>query len=65
MTIFQRPVAPMLSPCIGVCRLGSDGLCEGCYRNAEEIARWTLYSDMQRRELLDEVLPGRAGQNVR
>ena len=31
---------PVLSPCIGICHLGADGLCEGCLRTGDEIARW-------------------------
>ena len=28
----------VLSPCIGVCSLDADGLCEGCHRTSAEIA---------------------------
>ena len=28
------------SPCVGICRLGDDGHCEGCLRTLDEIARW-------------------------
>jgi uncharacterized protein len=57
---LSRAPAPMLTPCTGVCRLGDDGLCDGCHRSSEEIARWTSYSDEQRRHLMNEVLPVRA-----
>jgi uncharacterized protein len=60
MTIFQTPAKPMLSPCIGICRLDADGLCEGCHRTAEEIARWTSYTDAQRLHLMNDLLPQRA-----
>ena len=49
----------MLTPCIGVCSLGTDGLCEGCFRSGEEIANWTRYSDAERVRLMDEILPAR------
>lgn len=52
--------APPLTPCIGVCRLDASGLCEGCLRSREEIARWRDLSDAERRHMMDCVLPGRA-----
>ena len=61
MPIFAHSARPILSPCTGVCRLGADGLCEGCHRTADEIAHWIAYSDEQRKHLMDAVLPQRAG----
>ena len=48
----------VLSPCIGVCTLGDDGLCDGCLRTNTEIARWSQMNDDERLRLM-EVLPGR------
>jgi predicted Fe-S protein YdhL (DUF1289 family) len=48
---------PVLSPCIGVCRLDDAGYCEGCRRSGEEIARWIELSDAERVRIMDEVLP--------
>jgi len=28
------------SPCKKLCKLGSNGYCEGCYRSVQEIKRW-------------------------
>ncbi|UCC14392.1 MAG: DUF1289 domain-containing protein [Gammaproteobacteria bacterium] len=39
------------SPCIDVCQLGEDGICEGCLRTADEIARWAAMPDGDRRRL--------------
>ena len=50
---------PILSPCVGVCHLGSDGYCEGCLRSGDEIARWVAMGEAERRRLMDEVLPVR------
>jgi predicted Fe-S protein YdhL (DUF1289 family) len=50
---------PILSPCIGICRLGADGYCDGCLRTGEEIARWVAMGERERRRLMDEVLPQR------
>lgn len=41
---------PVPSPCISVCRMDTrTGLCEGCYRTIEEIARWSALPDAERR----------------
>ena len=59
---FQlRPVTARRasSPCIGVCTLGSDGLCEGCLRTGAEIAAWAGMAEGERRRIMDEILPTR------
>ena len=60
MPVYSPSTAPMLSPCIGICHLGTDGMCEGCHRTAEEITRWTAYTHEQRLHLMNDVLPPRA-----
>lgn len=58
--LFPPPkLPPPLTPCIGICTMGADGLCDGCARTLDEIAGWGRYSDAQRRALMDEVLPAR------
>jgi len=61
MGLFDPPVPrkAVLSPCIGVCTLGNDGLCEGCWRTADEIAAWSTLSDSARLGLMLHVLPQR------
>jgi predicted Fe-S protein YdhL (DUF1289 family) len=51
--------AAILTPCIGVCALDAEGYCEGCYRTSEEIGQWSTMVDVERRRLMDEVLPAR------
>lgn len=58
MSANQNPL-PILSPCIGTCRLGIDGYCEGCLRTGDEIARWVGMGEAERRRLLEDVLPRR------
>lgn len=48
-----------LSPCTGVCRIGTNGLCEGCLRTLDEIARWSTFDDARKLWIMDEVLPHR------
>lgn len=40
------------SPCIGVCALNPEDICDGCYRTAEEITYWSNYGDEEKREIL-------------
>jgi predicted Fe-S protein YdhL (DUF1289 family) len=47
---------PILSPCIGTCRLGADGYCDGCLRTGDEIARWISMSDRERQWIMDHTL---------
>ena len=54
------PEVPLpLTPCIGICRLDERGLCLGCRRTLDEIARWGTMSDAERLRCMREVLPGR------
>jgi hypothetical protein len=53
------------SPCTKVCTLDArSGLCLGCGRSVDEIARWTAMSAVERERVMVE-LPGRlAAQNA-
>jgi predicted Fe-S protein YdhL (DUF1289 family) len=47
------------TPCINICLLDEEtGLCLGCGRSIQEIARWTSMSDAERRTVMAE-LPAR------
>lgn len=44
------PGRPVPSPCINICRIdAASGLCEGCLRNIDEIATWSLLDDEEKR----------------
>ena len=49
------PVPGVASPCIGVCRLNDDDVCEGCHRTLDEIGEWSSVSDDRRRAILDAI----------
>lgn len=49
----------VLSPCIGICSLDAQGLCEGCLRTVDEIARWSTMGDAERLHVMDVLLPRR------
>lgn len=53
------------SPCIGVCTLDQDGLCDGCLRSGAEIAGWLAMDDAEREHMMDTVLPAREAQRGR
>lgn len=61
MNSFQ-PAIP--SPCTGVCMLDGEGLCLGCHRSRDEIARWSGLADAERRRLMEQELPRRARQRT-
>lgn len=38
------------SPCIGVCALDENDVCMGCFRTADDITEWSIYSDEEKVE---------------
>lgn len=40
------------SPCISVCVLDDDDICQGCYRSANEITDWFMATDDEKRATL-------------
>jgi predicted Fe-S protein YdhL (DUF1289 family) len=54
---------PIASPCTTVCTIDPrSGLCHGCGRTLDEIARWASLSDSDRSRIMAE-LPARLGAN--
>ena len=54
MTLNMAP--QIQSPCKLICELDIEkGLCKGCGRSREEIAKWTRYSDAQRAFIMTEL----------
>ena len=43
------------SPCISVCVLDENDICEGCYRSAQEITDWSELSSQQKKTVMVEV----------
>jgi predicted Fe-S protein YdhL (DUF1289 family) len=62
--MFASTYKAVLSPCVGICALDDQGLCEGCHRSAAEIARWSQMSDDERLRLMTYVLPEREAQRT-
>ena len=60
MNLFPPPKPrPIVTPCIGVCTMPSDGLCEWCARTPDEIEPCGGLVNYQRRVLMDDVLQAR------
>lgn len=53
----------VLSPCVGICNLDDDGLCEGCLRTSTEIAHWSQMNDDERLRIMEIVLPKRQSRS--
>ncbi len=43
------------SPCINVCVLNADDICEGCYRSMQEITQWSRYDESMKREVMEKT----------
>jgi len=44
------------TPCLGICLIDpEDGLCAGCARSLDEIARWSSMSDAERRAIMEAL----------
>jgi len=49
------------SPCVNVCQMNRElGLCIGCLRTLDEIARWSIMEDKERVQVLGAVVERRA-----
>jgi len=46
-------VSAVASPCVNVCVMDdATGLCRGCWRTLDEIARWSVMSDRDKRAVI-------------
>lgn len=43
---------PVGSPCVSLCALDEGDVCVGCQRSADEIRRWGLMDNDERRQVL-------------
>ena len=51
----SRSVDPA-SPCVSICVIDdARGLCHGCHRTLDEIARWSGYSPAEKLAVLEKV----------
>ena len=54
--------ADVASPCVNVCVIGGDDLCEGCARTLAAIAGWSEATPEGKRAVLERVAGRRAAE---
>jgi uncharacterized protein len=54
MAAHSVPTEPVESPCINVCTLDHAGICIGCGRSIDEIARWSRMSPEEQHHVCTE-----------
>jgi uncharacterized protein len=47
------------SPCVSICVLSEDDICQGCFRSAQEITDWFMSSNEEKRAILDRSVKRR------
>jgi len=53
------------SPCINVCALDKNDVCEGCFRSVAEITRWAGMENDERKRVLERCWQrARAGGKI-
>lgn len=43
------------SPCIGVCKMGDEDMCLGCFRTSDEIERWMSCPDEEKHRIMERL----------
>jgi len=43
------------TPCIGVCTVGDQGLCLGCFRSMDEITHWLSFSQDEIKDIMQQL----------
>jgi predicted Fe-S protein YdhL (DUF1289 family) len=43
------------SPCISICVLDEEDICQGCFRNAAEITDWFMATAQEKQDILDRA----------
>ena len=49
----SQPDADIPSPCVGICCVGADGVCIGCFRTVMELAGWSGASIEEKRAIVE------------
>ena len=61
-TAMSDEVEPR-SPCISVCVLDDNDICQGCYRSASEITDWFMADAREKREIIARAQERLAASN--
>lgn len=41
------------SPCVAICFLNESDICEGCFRSSAEITDWTVMTEQEQKQVLE------------
>ncbi|MDG1772066.1 MAG: DUF1289 domain-containing protein [Oceanicoccus sp.] len=52
---MSEQVVDIKSPCVSVCVLSEEDICEGCYRSAQEITDWSVLSVEDKQVVMGNV----------
>ncbi len=47
------------SPCVSICVLDDEDICQGCFRSAREITDWFMETPEGKQEILDRAIARR------
>ena len=47
------------SPCVSICVLDDEDICQGCFRTAAEITDWFMETPERKREIVDKAIARR------
>mgnify|MGYP000281866250 CR=1 FL=1 len=54
------------SPCISICVLDDEDICQGCFRSAQEITDWFMETPEAKLEILEKAIARRkASSHIR
>ena len=52
----KKKLIKKISPCIGICKLDvNSNLCIGCFRSADEIAKWPQLDNEKALKIMEEI----------
>lgn len=54
-SVLDEEAVLLASPCISICALDAEDICVGCYRSAQEITRWSVADNAERKQILESA----------
>jgi len=43
------------NPCVSICYLDDDDICQGCFRSGQEISKWGDYTNAEKKQVMESV----------
>jgi predicted Fe-S protein YdhL (DUF1289 family) len=54
-SVLDEEAVLLASPCVSICALDAEDICVGCYRSAQEITRWSVADNTERKKILESA----------